>query len=313
MLKAPTFSETETRTGFFSAVFAYLWWGAVLPVFLISLRGVAAEEVLIHRILWSVPFGALILTARKQWPEIRKALGDVKVMLALAGSSTMIAINWLIYIMAVQQQHLFEAALGYYINPLVYVLAGVLLLGEKLTRKQIGAVILAAIGVSILTIYGGALPWVSVTLAISFTAYGYLRKMTPVGAMPGLFIETLILAPVALFWMLVVMEPADQSFGGPSSLYTFALIAAGPITVVPLLAFAIGARRLPLSVLGFLQFIGPTLQFVVGLIDGEPFTLAHQICFAFIWLATGLFAWDAIRKGRDAAALKREALVKREA
>lgn len=295
--------ENAVRTGLIAAIFAYLWWGGVLPVFLLILRDVSPDQVLVHRILWSVPLGAVILSLRKQWPEVRIALADRKVLLALLGSSAFIAVNWLVYIWAFQNQRIFEAALGYYINPLVYMIVGVLVLNEKLSRAQLVAVLLAGIGVAILTLYGGRFPTVSLILAVSFTFYGYLRKQTPVGAMPGLFIETILLSPLALGW-LWFFEPMGEAAWGQSASLTFLLILAGPMTVLPLLAFAIGARRLPLSTIGFLQFIGPTLQFIVGLIDGEPFTLAHQLCFAFIWGAVVLYAWEAVRQ---AAASRREA------
>ncbi|MEM0929886.1 MAG: EamA family transporter RarD [Pseudomonadota bacterium] len=286
----------DTRTGVLAAVAAYTMWG-LLPIYLIALRGVGPDEVLVHRVLWSVPFGALIIAARRQWPDVQQALGDRKVMLSLLGSSFIIAVNWLVYIAAVQSQQIFEASLGYYINPLIYVLVGVVFLRETLSTLQKAAVALAAVGVSILTIYGGSFPLVAMILAISFTLYGYLRKMTPVGAMPGLFIETLFLAPVAALYLLFVGAAGEPAFGTGTGV-TLMLISAGPVTVVPLLMFAIGARRLPLSTIGFLQFIGPTLQFIIGLIDGEPFTRAHQFCFIAIWIAAALFAGDAIMRQR---------------
>ena len=289
-------STNDTRTGVIAAIIAYTLWG-MLPLFLIALRGVGADQVLVHRILWAIPFGALIITARSQWPEVKIALGNRQVLLALLASSFVVALNWLIYIAAVQSKQIFEASLGYYINPLIYVLAGVFLLGETLSNAQKIAVALATIGVSILTVYGGEFPLVALVLAFSFTAYGYIRKQTPVGAMPGLFIETLILSPIAAIYLLFFIAPGEGAFG-TTGLNTALLIAAGPVTVLPLLAFAIGARRLPLSMIGFLQFIGPTLQFLIGVIDGEPFTRAHQFCFGFIWLAAAVFASDAILKSR---------------
>lgn len=292
----------ETRTGLLSALLCYFWWGALLPVFLIALKSVPADQVLVHRIVWSVPFGALIIIFRKQIPEVARALQQPKVMLAMLGSAAMIAVNWLIYIIAVQNERLFEAALGYYINPLVYVLVGVVLLGEKLTPAKQAAVGLATIGVAILTLYGGQFPTVSLILAVTFTAYGLLRKLTPIGAMPGLFIETLILTPVALGWLF--FGPVQEAPFGQDAGLTALLIAAGPMTVIPLLAFAIAAKRLPLSVIGFLQFIGPTLQFVVGLLAGEAFTRPHQLCFAFIWTAVAVFAFDSIRTSRNKTAVK---------
>ncbi len=288
--------EAETRLGILSAIAAYSMWG-MLPLFLIALRGVGADEVLVHRVLWSVPFGAAIITARGQWADVRRALTSRPVALALAASATIIAINWLVYIAAVQSGNIFQASLGYYINPLIYVLAGVVLLGERLSKLQLAAVALATTGVLILTLYGGRFPTISLVLGITFTVYGLLRKQTPVGAMPGLFIETLLLAPIAVAYLAFFGTMQEVGFGETRTL-TLLLLAAGPVTVLPLLSFAIAARRLPLSLIGFLQFIGPTLQFLIGVIDGEPFTRAHQVCFVFIWTAAAVFAADAIIKGR---------------
>lgn len=301
-MSSPSPEQSDVKTGILAAVGAYTLWG-MLPLFLIALRGVGADQVLMHRVMWSVPFGALIISARGQWPAVRAALASPQIMRALLASSAIIALNWLVYIGAVQSQHIFEASLGYYINPLIYVLVGVVALGERLTRLQILAVALAAIGVSILTVYGGKFPVIALTLGISFTAYGYIRKTTDVGAMPGLFIETLLLAPVGIAWMIFAVPEIDRAFGADIQT-TLLLIAAGPVTVIPLLLFAIGARRLPLSMIGFLQFIGPTLQFIIGVMDGEPFTRAHQICFGFIWAAAAVFAVDAIRSSRRSRALK---------
>ncbi|NRA31126.1 MAG: EamA family transporter RarD [Parvularculaceae bacterium] len=292
-------TASDTRTGVLAATSAYFMWG-LLPIYLIALRGVGAEQVLAHRILWSVPFGALIISMRSQWPDVLATFRNVQVMVRLLASSAIIAINWLIYIFAVQSQQIFEASLGYYINPLIYVLVGVAVLGERLSNAQKVAVVLAGIGVSILTIYGGKFPLIALTLGITFTAYGFIRKTTEVGAMPGLFIETLVLAPIAALWMGFFLPAGEASFG-TSTFLTVMLIAAGPVTVMPLLMFAIGARRLPLSTIGFLQFLGPTLQFIIGVIDGEPFTVAHQLCFGFIWTAAAVFAADAVLKSRKPA------------
>jgi chloramphenicol-sensitive protein RarD len=271
-------------------------WG-LLPLYLIALRSVGPDEVLVQRVLWSVPFGAAIIALRGQWQDVRAALGNRRVLLALVASASIIAVNWLVYIAAVQSGNIFQASLGYYINPLIYVLAGVVLLGEKLSRLQLIAVALATLGVVILTAYGGRFPTISLVLGVTFTLYGLLRKQTPVGAMPGLFIETLVLAPVAGAYLLLFGTIEAPGFGTRPGL-TLLLMAAGPITVMPLLCFAIAARRLPLSMIGFLQFIGPTLQFLIGVLDGEPFTRAHQLCFVLIWSAAAVFAADAIMKGR---------------
>ncbi|MGV6820042.1 MAG: EamA family transporter RarD [Parvularcula sp.] len=284
----------QVRLGVLSATLAYTIWG-FFPIYFILLRGVGADEVLAHRIIWAVPFGALIIWARRQWPDVRKGLGDRSMLTALAASACIIAANWLIYIYAVQHQRTMEASLGYYINPLIYVAVGMVFLGERLRRAQAIAVVLATIGVLILTVYGGQFPLISLVLACSFTAYGYIRKRANIGGMPGLFIETLLLAPFALGYGIYLTMSRDTAFetGGPGMVGL--LVLAGPVTVTPLLFFAIAARRLTLATLGFLQFIGPSIQFLVALADGEPFSHARQICFALIWLAAAIFAADAWR------------------
>lgn len=288
----------NVRRGVLAAATAYGMWG-FFPLYFIFLRGVPADEILTQRILWSVPFGAAIIFFLGQWGEVRRGLLRPQILGLLLGSAFVIAANWYVYILAVQGGRIFESSLGYYINPLMYVLVGVVLLKEKLRQGQILAVILAALGVTILTIYGGRFPLISIVLAISFTTYGYIRKRVNIGAMPGLFIETVLLAPFAAAYFAHLAGAGTTGFGAALADGNVGrvvlLVMAGPLTVLPLLFFAIGARRLQLATLGFLQFIGPTLQFIVGLIDGEAFTRAHQICFGLIWLAALVFVVDAFR------------------
>jgi chloramphenicol-sensitive protein RarD len=265
------------RDGVMTALIAYVMWG-VFPIYFKLVQSVPPTEVLVHRIVWAVPFGALILHVRKQWPEVRAAFGSPSTLFWLALAALFISANWFIYIWAVQQDEVLQASLGYYINPLMYVLVGVVFLKERLRRPQVISVLLAAIGVSYLTIKGGQFPFVAVSLALLFTLYGVIRKQVAIGAMPGLFIETLLLFPFALAWLgwLTLLQQA-----------------AGPLTVVPLLLFAIAARRLTLTVIGFMQFIAPTLQFIVGIYYGEHLTAAHLVCFACIWAAVAIFSVDA--------------------
>ncbi len=290
-------SQSDVKLGVLSAIGAYVLWGG-LPLYLLTITAIAAQEVLVARILFSVPFGALIISLRHQWPDVAKGLRNPKVLRVLALAAVCIATNWLIYIIAVQNAKIFQASLGYYINPLIYVLVGVAVLGERLRAGQVVAVILAAIGVTVLTISGGQFPFVALTLAITFTAYGYIRKRTDIGAMPGLFIETLLLSPIALMYLVYLIGATDTTIEAASPALLALLTLAGPVTVVPLVLFAIGARRLTLATVGFLQFIGPTLQFIIGLLTGEAFTTGHMICFAFIWVAVGVFAIDAWRVQR---------------
>jgi chloramphenicol-sensitive protein RarD len=222
----------------------------------------------------------------------------------LTATATLIAFNWLIYIFAVQQEQIFQASLGYYINPLFFAVAGVLFFGERLGRNKAAAIVLAAIGVLVLTLSGGQLPWIALALAVLFTLYGIIRKHVVVGGMPGLFIETLILLPLAVGYMGMRMADGTAVFGNQDSVMTMALVAAGPLTALPLLFFALGARRLNLSTIGIMQFMAPTMQFVVGLYYGEQFTLAHAVCFGCIWGAVSLFAWDAWKWNRAMRAVK---------
>jgi chloramphenicol-sensitive protein RarD len=259
---------------------------------------VPSLEVLAHRIVWAVPFGALIILARRQWPEVRRAVAHRRTLAWLGLAAVFIAINWLVYISAVQRGQIFQASLGYYINPLMYVVIGVIVLGEKLRKLQTTAVSLAAVGVTVLTISGGEFPFISLTLAVSFTTYGVIRSRVVVGGMPGLFIETLLLFPMALAYMIWLMQAGESWFRADDVGMAGALLLAGPLTVVPLLCFALAARRLRLSTIGIMQFIAPTLQFLVGLAYGEALTVPHAVCFALIWIAVFIFSWDAWRSTR---------------
>jgi len=291
----------ETRSGIVAGLIAYSLWG-VFPVYFKIIESVAPTEVLAHRIVWAVPFGALILLFRRQWPEVRRALTDRTTVSWLGLSALFITVNWFIYIWAVQNARIFETSLGYYINPLMYVFVGVLFFGERLRSLQLAAVIFASVGVLVLTLSGGTFPWVAISLAVFFTAYGVIRKRVAIGAMPGLFVETVLLFPFAMVWMTWLLVAGQASFSTQDMSLAMLLLAAGPITVVPLLLFAVAARRLPLTMIGFMQFLAPTLQLLTGIYYGEKLTTAHQICFGLIWVAVILFSVDAIRAGRKKAA-----------
>jgi chloramphenicol-sensitive protein RarD len=245
-----------------------------------------------------VPFGALIITLRRQWPEIRAAFRHRRLMLWLTTSALLIAVNWFVYIIAVATDRIFQASLGYYINPLIFVLFGVAFFGERLRTLQKFAVAMAAIGVAVLTSSGGELPWIALFLGTSFAFYGVIRKRTVIGAMPGLLVETAILAPFALLWLGWMINAGQASFASASPSLTALLLAAGPITVVPLVAFAIAAKRLNLTTVGFMQFLAPSLQFATGIYYGEQLTLPRIICFGCIWIAVAFFSVDAIKESR---------------
>jgi chloramphenicol-sensitive protein RarD len=287
-------SQRRAREGVVAGVIAYTLWG-FLPIYLKLVASVPSVEVLAHRILWAVPFGIPIITWRGQWSEVKRALLHGRTVGLLAVSACCIALNWLLYIVAVQSDQIFQASLGYYINPLLYVLVGVVAFRERLRRLQTAAVVLAAAGVMVLTSSGGQFPAIALTLATSFTVYGVVRSRVAVGAMPGLFIETVMLLPFAAGYVVWLGLKGAGAFALEDPGMMGLLMLAGPFTVLPLVAFALAARRVRLSTVGFLQFISPTMQFLVGLFYGEPLTPAHVVCFALIWLAVAVFSYDAWR------------------
>ena len=286
----------ELRGGVFFGLTAYVLWG-VFPVFFKLLESVAPTEVLLHRIVWAVPFGALIISLRSQWRDVAAAFSKPRMLAWLTLSALCITGNWFTYIWAVVNERIFETSLGYYINPLMYMLVGVVFFRERLRRAQVVAVALAALGVFVLTVQAGSLPWVSLTLAGLFTAYGVIRKQVAIAAMPGLFAETTLLFPIALGALAWLILGQHATFPAQATSVNLLLLLSGPVTVVPLLCFAIAARRLTLTTLGFMQFIAPTLQFMTGLYFGEVLTIGHIICFGCIWVAAGLFSFDAVRIG----------------
>ena len=290
-------SDQATRDGVVAGLLAYTMWG-LFPIYFKVLGDVDSLELLLHRVIWSVPFGALILLMRRQWREVFSALLKPATMLWLGLAAIAIAANWFIYIWAVQSERIFEASLGYYINPMVYVLVGVVFFREQLRRLQVAAVVLAIVGVAVLAVNHGQIPWVSLALAALFTTYGVIRKQVSIGAMPGLFIETVVLLPAAALWLLWMLREDAASFLNIGPGTDGLLLLAGPVTVMPLLLFAVAARRVSLTLLGFMQFLGPTLQFLTGLYYGEELSSAHAICFILIWLAVALFIWDALKTGR---------------
>ncbi|NOX70642.1 MAG: EamA family transporter RarD [Gammaproteobacteria bacterium] len=295
MTTAHESDDEKLRNGLISALIAYFIWG-FLPVYFKIVQTVPALEMLAYRIVWAVPFGAIIVLYRRQFPEVKRALTHPRTLLFLLLSAAFVSVNWFLYIVTIQRNEVFQASLGYYINPLMYVLVGVVFLGEKLRRFQAIAVFLAATGVAVLTISSGQFPWIAITLAISFTVYGVIRKQIVVGAIAGLFIETLFIVPFAIVYIawLSGAQVSAMTSAGHSMVLLIAL--SGPLTVLPLLFFALAARRLPLTTLGMMQFLAPTLNFGVAVYYGEVLTAAHMVCFAFIWVAISLFVFDAWRR-----------------
>ena len=297
-----TTGTEHPKTGLAAAFGAYVIWG-FLPLYLILVREVPAFEFVGWRIIWTLPLCLLIVAVRKQLPQLRAALADRKTMGWLLISSTLIAVNWVVYVWAIQQGYIYAASLGYYINPLVNVLLGTLLLKETLSRFQWAAVALAALGVSLLL--GGALTtlWISLTLALSFGTYGLIRKQVDVGALPGLTIESmLLLVPSAVVVFYYAGLPAGSSFAQNTGL-SLAIMLGGALTAFPLLMFAIAARRLPYSILGFIQFLAPSIVFVLGLtVFGEELQPVQAACFACIWAAAAIFVWDLWSRSRKPSA-----------
>lgn len=284
------------------ALTAYLLWG-VFPLYFKQVQSVAPLEVLANRMLWSLVFVAGLLTILRgtRWP--RDLLRDRPPIGLFVLSALAVSINWLIYIWAVNSGHIVDASLGYFINPLLNVLIGALFLHERLRPAHWVAVLLAALAVAWLTWSAGQLPWIGLTLAISFAAYGLLRKRAPLGAIEGLAVETALLAPLALAylaWLAIHQESdfvAALSDGRPALVGW--LLLAGPITAVPLLFFAAGARRIPFATLGILQYVGPSLQLLIGVrLYGEPFEADKLIAYSAIWVALAIFSIDGLLQWR---------------
>ena len=299
-MQQDTSSQNALQLGLIAGIAAFTMWG-IFPIYLKVIEDVSSFEILAHRILWSVPFGALILSLRKQWPEVMMALRDKYVIAMLSISSLAIAANWLIYIWAILHDRILEASLGYYINPLIYMVAGFFIFGEKLRKTQLFAVALATVGVLVLVIGAGIVPWVPITLAVLFTVYGYIRKTAKTGAMPGLFIEVILLSPAAALYIIWLSSAGKAVFSSGDISVDMLLVFSGPATVLPLVCFALAARRVTFLTLGFLQYIGPTLQFMLGIYYGEALTLFHGICFGFIWAALAVFSFDALRTYKKTA------------
>jgi chloramphenicol-sensitive protein RarD len=285
---------TEHRTGLWLGISAYLLWG-LLPLYLKLLVGVPAPEVLGHRILWSLVLLVAIVLLWRRGPGIwQAARGRTLALLCL--SAGLVFVNWFVLIWAVLNGHVLEAALGYFINPLVNVALGLVVLGERVSRVQKIAVGIAAAGVLLLALSGGGEIWISLTLAVSFGLYGLVRKIVDIDALGGLTVETLLLTPIAV---ALLMLAGEGGVWGASSYTDMLLVLAGPATAIPLLLFSAAARRMPYATLGLLQYIAPTMSFLEAvLIFGEPLRPAHVATFALIWSGCGLYAWDSVRSAR---------------
>lgn len=300
--------ENQTRGGMAAALAAFLLWGGLPLYFHLIGPGVSAWEMLIHRIIWAALLLALFTLALGRGARVRAVFGNPRQCLALTGSAILIGCNWAVFIWAVTSNHVLESSLGYYINPLLNVLLGFWFLGERLRPMQTLAVTIAAAGVLMMVIAFGKVPWISLLLAGCFGGYGLIRKQTDVDSATGLLIETLLLSPFALIWLAWMYHQGDAAFlrGAPRT--DLLLIGAGAVTVVPLVLFAIGARRLRLSTLGLFQYITPTAHFVTGVfLFGEAFTRADAVTFTCIWAGLMIYTADNWRSQRRLLALARKA------
>ena len=293
----PRLRTNEAAIGVALGLGAYFTWG-FLPIYMKAVGAVAAPEILAHRILWSLLLlvGAVAVTRR--WAPVAALLRSPRTMAVLAVTALLIGGNWLVYIWAVNAGFVLATSLGYFITPLVNVLLGVVVLRERLRRIQVGAVALAAAGVGLLALAQGGLPWIALVLAFSFSLYGLLRKMAPADPLTGLLAETALLAPLALFYLAAF---GAHRFGADAGLDGL-LVLSGLITAAPLLMFAASAKRLRYATIGLLQFIAPTIQFLLAvLLYREPLSAAHLVTFAFIWAGLILYAADSLAAARRAA------------
>ena len=273
---------------------AFALWG-VLPLFYKALGHVPVLDVLAHRGIWALVFLALIVTLTRRWAIVARALTSPRVLGLLVVTGVLIGGNWGGFIYAVDAGRVLEASLGYFINPMMNVALGVVLLGEKLNGPQKAAIACAALGVLNQVILIGTVPWIALFLATSFAAYGYLRKTVSVESLDGLFVEMLVLAPLMIGYLVWAEGPA-LGFAGADAWTIMLLLLTGPFTAIPLLLFAAGARRIHLATLGILQFIAPSIMFLMAVfLFGEPFMLANALTFGLIWTGLAVFAWDAWR------------------
>lgn len=293
----PATPRTDGR-GLACASGAFLIWG-LLPLYLKLLQSVPALQVVSHRLAWGCVFAIGWLALRNELGQVKAALANPKVRWRLCLSAALISVNWVVYVWGVANDRVVETSLGYFINPLVNVLLGVVVLSERLNRAQWIAVAFAAAGVSYLTWTAGHLPWIALALGISFGLYGLVRKVVHVDALAGFATETLILLPLGIAYLAWCEMAGAGAFGHAGPGTTLLLILGGPVTAIPLVLFAYGARRIPYSTMGLLQYIGPTIQLLLAVyVYHEPFSSARAVGFALIWAALAIYAADGVWRSR---------------
>ncbi|WP_417684147.1 EamA family transporter RarD [Roseibium sp.] len=300
-----TSGETgDVKGGLLLALGAYGMWG-FLPAYYKLTDTVSADLVVAHRIVWSVVLVALFLVVVRRFGEVVEIVRKPRIVGFLALSAGLIAANWLVFIWAINEHKVLDVSLGYFINPLVSIVVGLVVLREKLTRLQGVAVGLAALGVAIQAGLAGGLPWVSLFLAFTFAGYSYVRKVTPVRATPGLFVETLLLLPLSVGYLLLTLSWGVDTFSLKEPLVLAALVGTGAVTAVPLVMFSAAARRLPMVLIGLMQYLAPSLHFIMAVfVWGEPLNSATLVTFVIIWCALAIFSFDSLsrwRKGRREA------------
>ncbi|MBK5015569.1 MULTISPECIES: EamA family transporter RarD [Pantoea] len=284
----------QTRQGVGFALGAYFIWG-IAPAYFKLVKQVPATEIMTHRVIWSALFMLLLITLSRSWPGVRSVLRQPKKVLLLALTAVTVGSNWLLFIWAVNNQHMLEASLGYFINPLINVVFGMLFLRERFRRLQWLAVLLATIGVLVQLWQFGSLPVIALGLALSFAVYGLMRKKIQVDAQSGMLIETLWLFPLAAIYLFGFADSATSHLSANPLSLNLKLIAAGIVTTIPLMLFAAACSRLRLSTVGFFQYLGPTLMFVLAVVFyGETITPDKMVTFGFIWLALLVFVCDAV-------------------
>jgi chloramphenicol-sensitive protein RarD len=291
-------NDSQPTTGVLFAFGAFLIWG-LGPLYWKALDRVGALEIIVHRIVWSFLFLIPIILASHRWGEFKKAITNSKLLSILLITAILVGGNWLIYVWAVNNGRVLQASLGYYINPLVNVVLGMVFLKERLRRAQAVAVSLATLGVLNLALRYGSFPWVSIALAFSFGTYGLVRKMADIGALVGLTVEMLILSVPAIFWMSYLLQSGTGSFLHAGLQTDLLLAGTGIFTATPLLLFNLGAKRITLASLGFIQYTAPTGMFLLGItVFNEPFTNVQAITFGLIWTALSIYSWDTVRVHR---------------
>ena len=286
--------RSEPVFGLIYAASAFLIWG-LSPLYWKALVAVPALEIIAHRVVWSFLFLMGLILLQRRWSEFAEILKSGRMLLTLMLTAILVSANWLLYIWAVNNNYMLQASLGYYINPLVNVVLGLLFLRERLRRPQILAVMLAASGVLYLTMAYGEFPWISLTLALSFGLYGLIRKVAPVGALVGLAVETMLLSPPAVIYLVYLNSQGADTIFRVSLKLDLLLIGCAPLTAAPLLFFTLGAKRLYLSTLGLMQYIGPSGMLLLAVFFyNEPFSTTQIWTFAMIWAALGIYSTDSV-------------------